>query len=273
MKKHLLTLFSALSLGLIVVACSKKDDLDAFSATDKNSVNLEFDNRLGGQKLVLGQTTAKNASGEDLTLTAFNYFISNVSLTKDDGSTVKFPDQYFLVRQSDAASLSATLNDVPAGNYKALTFTVGVDSARSVADVARRTGVLDVASYGDDGMYWSWNSGYIFMKMEGTSPVVPLRASGLRQFQLHVGGFGGMTAPAPNNLRTVTLPVGSELVTVRKDISPDIHLYVDALKVFDGSTKISLATTNNVHSPAAATPLADNYKSMFVVDHIHNDKQ
>jgi hypothetical protein len=273
MKKHLFTLFSALSLGLLVMACSKKDDPGSYSATDKNSVNLEFDNRLGGQKLVLGQTTAKNGSGEDLTLTTFNYFISNVALTKEDGSVVKFPDQYFLVRQADPASLNATLKDVPAGNYKAVTFTIGVDSARSVSDVSKRTGVLDVAANPDDGMYWSWNSGYIFMKMEGTSPVVPLRASGQRLFQLHVGGFGGMTAPAPNNLRTVTLPVGSELVTVRKDIAPDIHLFVDALKVFDGTTKISLATTNSVHSPSLAGPIADNYKNMFVVDHVHNDPQ
>lgn len=265
-------LVSALGLSLLFTACQKNDP-DAFSATDKNSVNLEFDNRLGGQKLVLGQTTAKNGSGEDVTLTTFNYFISNVSLTKDDGTEVKFPDQYFLIRQADAKTLNATLKDVPAGNYKTLSFTVGVDSARSVADVTKRTGVLDVGSYGDDGMYWSWNSGYIFMKMEGTSPVVPARASGQRLFQLHVGGYGGFSAPAPNNLRRVILPVGSERVKVRKDIAPDVHLFVDALKVFDGPNKISLATTNMVHNPAVAGPLADNYKAMFVVDHVHNDQE
>lgn len=271
-KKHLLSPFAALLLGLAFVAC-QKDDPDAFGTTDKNSVNLEFDNRLGGQKLVLGQTTAKNGSGEDLTLTTFNYFISNVSLTKDDGTEVKFPDQYFLIRQADAASLVATLKDVPAGNYKTVSFTVGVDSARSVADVTKRTGVLDVASYGDDGMYWTWLSGYIFMKMEGTSPVVPADPTGQRIFKLHVGGYGGFAAPAPNNLRRVTLPMGGELVKVRKDVAPDIHLFVDALKVFDGTTKISLATTSLVHSPAQARPIADNYKTMFVVDHVHNDKQ
>ncbi len=267
-------LFAALfGLSAFVVSCQKDENPDAFSATDKNSVTLEFDNRVGGQNLILGQTTAKNASGEEFILTTLNYFISNVSLTKDDGTVVKFPDQYFLIREADAKSLLAKLPDVPAGNYKEVSFVVGVDSARSAANVAARTGVLDVASYGDDGMYWSWNSGYIFMKLEGTSPVVPLRASGQRLFQIHVGGFGGYAAPAPNNLRRVTLPVGSELVKVRKDVAPEIHFYVDAAKIFDGKTKISLATTNDIHSPALTGPVADNYATMFAVDHVHNEKQ
>ncbi|MBC7892263.1 MAG: hypothetical protein H7Y12_08630 [Sphingobacteriaceae bacterium] len=267
-------LFAAL-LGIcaLVGSCQKDENPDAFSATDKNSVTLEFDNRVGGQNLILGQSIAKNTSGEDFTVTKLNYFISNVALTKDDGTVVKFPDSYFLIREADPQSLLAKLPDVPAGNYKEVSFVVGVDSARSVANVAARTGVLDVASYGDDGMYWSWNSGYIFMKLEGTSPVVPLRASGQRLFEIHVGGFGGYSGPAPNNLRRVTLPVGSELAKVRKDVAPEIHFYVDAAKILDGKTKISLATTNNIHSPSLAKPVADNYTEMFAVDHVHNEKQ
>lgn len=75
----------------------------------------------------------------------------------------------FLVKESDKASQTVKLNDVPAADYVSLTYTVGVDSAKSVADVSKRTGVLDPASYGTDNMYWSWNSGYIFFKMEGNS--------------------------------------------------------------------------------------------------------
>jgi hypothetical protein len=268
-------------LGLLfVLSCKPNEDPEAIGAGDKNSVVIEFDNRLGGQKLVLGQTTAKNGSNEDVTLTTLNYFVSNIQLTKDDGTVVKFPENYYLVRQSNVASLKATLPDVPAGNYRELSFLVGVDSARSTAHVSKRTGVLDVAGYGDDGMYWSWNSGYIFMKLEGTSPAAPPRASGQRQFQWHVGGFGGYSGPTPNNLRRVTLPLG-ELATVRRNIAPEVHLYVDALKVFDGVTSLSIAKTAeasvnktpDIHSPALAKPVADNYARMFAVDHVHNEKQ
>ena len=234
-------------------------------------MTLEFDHRVGGQRLAFN-TTYKNGSGEDFTVTMLNYFVSNVSLTKDDGTVVKFPDRYFLLRLADPKTLNLTLPDVPAGNYKQVTFSVGVDSAKSVSSADALKGVLDPALWADP-MYWSWNSGYIFWRFEGTSPAIPASATGARIFNLHVGGFGGRTAPTPNNLRTITLPVGTELAKVRNNIAPAVHLLVDIAKFFDGPTKISLAKTNQVHAPVAAVPLANNIATLFSIDHVHNDKE
>ncbi|MEY4540338.1 MAG: hypothetical protein RLZZ306_2095, partial [Bacteroidota bacterium] len=127
-------------------------------------------------------------------------------------------------------------------------------------------------SYGDDGMYWSWNSGYIFMKLEGISSVVPTRPNGKKAFQLHVGGFGGKTSVVTNNYRTVTLPI-SNAATVRTNIAPEVHLFVDILQIFDGKNKIKLAETNLVHNPSIATPIADNFLKMFSVGYVQNDKK
>lgn len=269
MKAYSLLLFSALVTGALY-SCSK-DSTEPISGGDKNSVTLEFDNRVGAQKLVLGTTSYKNGSGEDFAVTTLNYFISNVSLKKTDGTVVKFPNQYFLIRQADAATLEPQLKDVPAGDYNAITFTIGVDSAKSVSPSSERTGVLDVAAYGTDAMYWSWNSGYIFLKFEGTSSVVPANSGGQRAFQLHVGGFGGYSTRSTNNLKTVTLSFPSGSATVRKSIAPTVHLIADINKIFSGTTTIKLAETNMVHMPDAAIPVANNYKSMFTVDHVHND--
>lgn len=266
-------LIVSLAFGMLFASCSK-DDAEEVDPNAKNTVVVEFDNRVGDQKLALGTTPYTNGSGEDFTVTTFNYFVSNIVLKKDDGTVVPVPNQYFLIRQADARSQTIQLRDVPAGDYSAMSFTVGVDSLKSLAPVAERTGALDVTSYGDDGMYWSWNSGYIFLKLEGISSVVPARTDGRKLFQMHVGGFGGGYnggARTVNNLRTVTLPIVTK-ATVRGNTSPTIHLLVDVKKIFDGSTKISLATTNNVHNPAIATTIAENYKSMFVVDHVHNDQ-
>ena len=79
-------------------------------------------------------------------------------------------------------------------------------------------------------MYWSWNSGYLFMKMEGTSAAVPATANIDHKFWLHVGGYGGGwngAAKTVNNLRTVTLPITNQ-ATVRGNVAPVIHLFVDA---------------------------------------------
>ena len=273
--KAILKFFALVSMTTATFISCKKEADEAIDPNTKNTVSVEFDNRVGDQKLVMGNTPYKNSLGEDFTVTTFNYFISNISLKKDDGTVQKFPDQYFLIRQADPNSQTVQLKDVPSGNYGELTFTVGVDSVKSVSPAALRAGVLDVTSYGDDGMYWAWNSGYLFMKMEGISSVAPIRTSGQKLYQLHIGGYGGGFEGAPklaNNLRTITLPIMTK-ATVRGNVAPVIHLLIDAKNVFDGPNKISLATTNNVHSPALGTPIADNYKSMFVVDHVHNDKQ
>jgi hypothetical protein len=111
--------------------------------------------------------------------------------------------------------------------------------------------------------------------MEGTSAAVPATANIDHKFWLHVGGYGGGwngAAKTVNNLRTVSLSMPNQ-ATVRGNVAPVIHVFADALKIMDGPNKISLATTNSVHMPAAAIPLADNVKTMFQIDHVHNDKQ
>ncbi len=237
---------------------------------DTNNLTLEFDNRVGAQKLVLGTTPYKNDFGEEFSVTTLNYFISNVSLKKTDGTVVKFPDQYFLIRQVDSNTWEPELKNVPAGDYSEVSFMVGVDSLKSASPIAGRTGVLDTYAYGEDNMWWGWNSGYIFFKFEGTSPVVPANGAGLRPFQYHVGGYGGYTNRAPNNIRTVTLPLNGT-ATVRKSISPTIHFVVNLQKFFNSTTALKLQETKSVHDPSVAAPLANNYVKMFTVDHIHND--
>ncbi|GAB3960352.1 hypothetical protein GCM10028805_57800 [Spirosoma harenae] len=265
-------IYVAIIATLLVTSCKKQAD-DGIDPATKNSISIEFENRVGDQRLVLGTPAYKNAAGETFAITALNYFVSNISLKNEDGTIHKFPNQYFLVRQVDAKSQVITLNDVPSGNYRELAFTIGVDSLKSVSPVAERVGALDVTSYGEDGMYWSWNSGYIFFKLEGTSTAVTKSVNANQAFAVHVGGYGGGwngSAKTVNNLRTVSIPMPTA-ATVRGNIAPQVHVFVDALEVFNGPNKISLATTNSVHSPTVATAIAENFKAMFQVDHVHNN--
>lgn len=271
MKFHSFLFINFLIISGILSSCTKENPTPVTEG-DSNDVILEFDNRVGAQKLVLGETLYQTGTGESFTVSTFNYFVSNVSLKKTDGSNIKFPDQYFLIRQADNNSWEPVLKNVPAGDYQEITFTIGVDSTKSVSPVGERKGVLDEGSYGDDGMYWSWNSGYIFLKLEGTSPAAPANGAGIRRFQMHVGGFGGMTSATINNLRTVTLPFPqNQLATVRKTVAPTIHVIANLQKIFSGKTTVKIADTPAIHMPAAAVPLANNYVHMFTVDHTHNE--
>jgi len=125
---------------------------------------LQFNHLFYNEPLVFGKEYT-NAHGEKFIVKTLNYFISNIKLTLKDGSEYVVPQDssYFLIRHSDAASQRIQLHNLPKGKYKSISFLIGVDSARNTMDVSKRTGTLDVAGTAK-GMYWAWNSGYIFLK-------------------------------------------------------------------------------------------------------------
>ncbi|QMW00850.1 MbnP family protein [Spirosoma foliorum] len=254
-------LLAILAIGGLVLACDSNDTNPLTTSSGK--LRIAFDNVVSTSDLKLGTGSYQNSSGETFTVTKFNYFISNIRLRKQDGSDYVVPQDssYFLIQEDKPASQTITLNNLPAGNYTGLTFTVGVDSLRSLADITKRTGVLDPAL--NDGMYWEWNSGYIFLKLEGTSPVAPALQN--NAFFYHVGGFGGGYdgKKTINNLRTITIPFSSSVAAVQAGAVPSIQLKTDVMKIFDGPTKLSIAQYSSVMFDPYSTNISNNYAQMF----------
>jgi hypothetical protein len=159
------------------------------------------------------------------------------------------------------------------GNYTSVAFTIGVDSARCTADLSKRTGVLDPAK-GGEGMYWAWNSGYIFMKIEGTSPSVA-RSQGQPngEFFFHIGGFGGYNSKTFNNLKTIQVPFESDKLQVKAGQSrpSSAHLLVDILKTMNGQGGMVRLKDNSVVMFAEfSTKIAANYANMVTYSHVEN---
>jgi hypothetical protein len=255
-------------VATIVLSSCKKDSTPEYDPNVMADLSVEFDNVVGAADLQLNTGTYTNAASESFKVTKLKYYVSNFKLTNANGSVYTVPQasSYFLIDESNAATHKAELS-IPEGEYKTLSFVVGVDSLRNTMDVSQRTGVLDVSAAASD-MYWSWNSGYIFFKLDGTSTAIPAMGG---VFQYHVGGFGGYSSPQPNNLRTITLDLttrGTPKVKAAK--STNIHLMVDILKALNGSTNMSFATTAMIHSAAPGTAVANNYTSMFTHDHTEN---
>jgi hypothetical protein len=260
-------LISILSLPVLLASC-KKDDVVKYNPNVKADLSVEFDNVAGSSDLQLNTGTYTNAAGESFKVTKLKYYVSNFILTNSDGTVYTVPQEscYFLIDESDASTHDPVLK-VPEGEYKTLTFTIGVDSLRNTKDISQRTGVLDPTTTAAD-MYWSWNSGYIFFKIEGTSPVI---AAAGNAFQYHIGGFGGYSTPTTNNLKTITLDLTQRGVPqVKSGKETNVHLFVDILKALSGSTTMSFATTAMIHSAAPGKPVADNYAGMIKHDHTEN---
>ncbi|MBN8653200.1 MAG: hypothetical protein J0L67_17360 [Cytophagales bacterium] len=234
-------------------------------ATFSQSSNLilSFNNNFGSEPLVFGKEYT-NAHGENLRFTLLNYFISNIELIRTDGSVYAIPQDscYFLVKHNLPESRNIQLS-VPAGKYKSLSFTIGIDSARNTQSADKRQGVLDVGGQAR-GMYWAWNSGYIFYKMEGKSSSLPDSING---FYYHIGGFGGFDSPTLNNIRIKKLELAKTKVSAKK--TPVLTITVDVAKFFNSQTPIKVTENRSIMWGPVSTQIADNYVDIFSLTHIH----
>ncbi len=251
---------------ITLISCTEDEKVDPEAKT--GSIIIEYDNVVGDRNLKLNTDNYTNAAGETFTISMMNYYISNIKLLKSDGSSYVVPkdSSYFLIRESDVKSQEVKLNNVPVGDYTGITFMIGVDSLKSASDPAQRTGVLDIAN--PDAMYWAWNSGYIFLKLEGASPS-STTANG--KYNYHIGLFGGLTSKTINNLKTVNIDFKGKKASVTASLSPQVHLLADAMKIFNGPTQLSIAKNAAVMSTPYSENIANNYQSMFSLDHIHGN--
>lgn len=181
-------------------------------------------------------------TNDTLTYSKLKYYMSNFQLKSSDGTWWTHPESYFLVDVDDPSSLQLSLSGVPEGDYTDIRFTMGVDSTRNVSGA--QTGALSTTN----GMFWSWNTGYIMVKAEGTSP-----QSTSGNFSYHLGGFSGTN----NILSTKEFAFGGTL-NVSSGGTPKVKLSANASRLFHVYGSVS--NGQMVHMPgAAALDLADGF--------------
>jgi hypothetical protein len=192
-----------------------------------------------GKEYVLGEK-------DTLTIQRFKFYVSGIVWLNGQGKELKQDKGYYLVDMDDPASLTIALQ-APPPSAVTIRFLIGVDSIRNVSGV--QSGALDPLQ----GMFWTWNSGYIMAKLEGTAN----RSEQIgRRFTYHVGGF--RTGQATQ--RWVTLN------WLKEYTGEGIHIAANAKSWFEGQYKIDPAEQSVCHSPGSlAIQLADNYSHMFTV--------
>lgn len=255
MKKFISFLAFLAVVSVAFTSCKDDDDDDK-----AGPVVIDLTNVAGTQNVdETGATSYTNSTGEQFTINKLKYYISNVQLLKGTDVAYTMPESYFLVDESNQASTKCTIPNVPPDTYTGVRFMLGVDSTRNVS--GSQTGALD---QGND-MFWTWNSGYIFYKLEGTSPAAP---GGI---VYHIGGFrdGNNT----NAIRNITINFGAKNLVVDGTKEAEIHLLADVLKIFNGGPHVvSIADVSFQMAPGGnALKIADNYAQMFTLDHLHNE--
>ena len=251
-----------LSLVITLSSCSSDDDATQ-ELSGENNLTIEFDNSVNGDDLLLGTSTYTNSNNETLTINRFNYIVSNFVLIDAEGNEYIYSkdDSYFVISEEEAMN-EVILENIPAGDYVAMRFGVGVDQEKYLQGAAGQGDFLQIAE--ETNMMWSWQAGYKFLNFEGTftSPTV----TDATNFQIHMGSHGSSL----DNYKEVTVELPTTAL-VSNSLSPIVHFAVDANEILDGNTKILLSEKAVVMIDEVKSPqIAVNATSMFRVDHVHN---
>lgn len=192
------------------------------ATTTYSQQELKFTPTFNGNSYQLG--TQAIIKKDTLTIDVLKFYISDIKLLNDSIELYSSKESYYLLNLEKPSSMNISLNIDSSINFNEIQFCIGVDSLKNVSGASG--GALDPAN----GMYWTWNSGYINFKMEGTSTLSNARKNA---FQFHLGGY----AYPYNSLRFVQFPFHSLE-------SCSIELKLEALL-----SKIELSEINTVMSP------------------------
>jgi hypothetical protein len=206
-------------------------------------LRVQFAFRCGDYLLQPGEVY-HNAFGEPFRINRFNFYVSNIT-ARNGATRTPASRPPHLVRWEDSATWHVTL---PVAACTDISFTLGVDSLYNIKGV--QTGDLDPYL----GMFWTWNSGYVFAKLEGNSDSA---ATPSHIFSQHIGGYkAGEQAQ-----RTIRLPVAPGAVR-----NGSLTILVDVQHWFNGRHPLSIARHPVCHVPGAlALQYADNYATLFRV--------
>lgn len=223
---------------------------------EKGQLKIHFKHVVENELLKLDSAYYKNELGQGFTISKFKYYIGQIRLKNAKGKDYVSKD-YFLINEDEELSKQITLTNIPNGNYTSISFILGVDSMHNCSGA--QSGALDPLN----AMFWAWNTGYIFLKLEGNSPASKSPGG---MFEYHIGGY-----KQPSNcIRKIELDLTKNLITINSKIS-FLELKTDAGELLKTPTSIDFTNLSSVTDSKNAELIANNYKDMFCVLNVKNE--
>lgn len=199
---RLLLATGAFSALVLLAGC------DAGTSSEPVALSLGVAAQVNGTALSPTPATFYALGGTRASVTGARLYLSGLTLLRKDGtnvpvsgptvtvpirtlagkdSTLTVADRIVLVR-SDKGEATYALGEVPAGDYAGLRYTVGLTGLTNRADATQAPAGHPLARQTDLNNFWSWNSGYIFTRVEG---LLDLNGDGVAdpgaKWEIHVG--------------------------------------------------------------------------------------
>ncbi len=217
-------------------------------------LKVTFINTVNGNPIVLRDSLYKNPFGETYSISKLKYYISNFFIPGSNQAAEN--DPYHLMNAAEETNNSFEIS-LAAGSYKNIEFLLGVDSARNCSGA--QTGALDPMN----DMFWTWNSGYVMFKLEGTSDA---SRSDLQRIEHHIGGYKG-----DNNVVTkISLGIpDSQPLQVKENETTELVIETSLDHYWNYKNEIKISDISVCMSTGGiAKKIAANFPGLFSVKSI-----
>ncbi|MGY8885895.1 MAG: MbnP family protein [Flavobacteriales bacterium] len=216
--------------------------LISFTSQSQNDPELIQINPLfNNEHLELNKQYFLASVNDSIKVETLKFFISNVRFFQDEKLIDSLSKKQHLIDLENEKSLQIEMSRSNKLRYNTIKFSVGIDSITNVSGVFG--GDLDPTN----GMYWTWQSGYVNFKLEGKSKACSARNN---FFQYHLGGY---QAPY-KTISNIELKVSKQNLIV-------INFKIDAF--LNG---IDLAKSHSVMSPNdTAVALSKRFQKIITI--------
>ena len=219
-----------LAISLLAFLSSCEDDDNNDTVTKGGKFVFNFLHHIDGNEIIYDSTMYQNEAGNEYQVNEIQYFISDVTLHKDDGSTFMIDDEldiYYVDSDLEGTHTWQVFDKIPAGTYTGITFTFGFNEQKNQSFM--------YVNPPEVNMFWPeiLGGGYHYFKLNGkwidTNAV-------LRAFDFHLG-IGQIYPPNSHNYDSIqgfvhnyfTVDLDNSGFTITEDqtVTIDIAMNVD----------------------------------------------
>lgn len=208
-----------------------------------STVSLNFNSLVNNKDILeLEKPYYFKSIHDSLQVDVLKFYISDVKFIMDETIIASVHKKHFLINFENVLSKRIKTQISDTLKFNKIRFNIGIDSITNVSGV-----------YGQDldptnGMYWTWNSGYINCKLEGSSNKFKTRKN---RYVFHLGGYMSPFI----SMQTITLEV-----TQNKEI--EILINVD-----DFFSNLDVTRYHTILSPnIKAVVVSKHFSTVFYVE-------
>tara|TARA_B100000508_G_scaffold137355_1_gene131661 strand:- start:188138 stop:188902 length:765 start_codon:yes stop_codon:yes gene_type:complete len=247
MKKLSILFILSLLISAVLVGCKDDPDDTDDPVDDTMKVRLNLVPSYDGQPLDF-QSSYTTQEGYTIEFTKLNFILTEIK----NGNTTLTPSMVY--KYEDDPSLIWE-GDGDYSNFPSLTANVGVGADRNHEDPSALPADDPLNILNTDDMHWGWNTGYIFLMIEGRADTTQGQTGqDIANFLYHAGTDQLLKNVSLNDLNWQ--PVSNTLY--------EANLTVDLYKVFDGDTAdVDIKNERTSHTMPGQEALSDKIISNF----------